>query len=164
MSSKMVFTDLIFTDVYLPLEQFFFMWLVIFYSIVCAVTSFHGFPYRAYRALYILNWAYRFLVEDNHHYHWIRKFWVLLHIDSSYSQFLNFISCMKTSLTCYYQMPNTAWISGLVQTALYADFFYYYFKRYIFHVIYQRLDCLEATNCSMDLFSGSQHSEYLHIR
>lgn len=77
----MVFTDLIFTDVYLPLEQFFFMWLVIFYSIVCAVTSFHGFPYRAYRALYILNWAYRFLVEDNHHYHWIRKFWVLLHID-----------------------------------------------------------------------------------
>ncbi|RVX01670.1 ER lumen protein-retaining receptor [Vitis vinifera] len=48
--------------------------------------------FRAYRALYILNWAYRFLVEDNHHYHWI------------------------------------PWISGLVQTALYADFFYYYFK------------------------------------
>ncbi|EYU23671.1 hypothetical protein MIMGU_mgv1a026229mg [Erythranthe guttata] len=25
---------------------------------------------------------------------------------------------------------STAWISGLVQTLLYADFFYYYFQRY----------------------------------
>ncbi|KAJ0014322.1 hypothetical protein Pint_21680 [Pistacia integerrima] len=25
-------------------------------------------------------------------------------------------------------MPKTAWVSGLIQTALYADFFYYHFK------------------------------------
>ncbi|KAJ0079758.1 hypothetical protein Patl1_24440 [Pistacia atlantica] len=28
-------------------------------------------------------------------------------------------------------MLKTAWVSGLIQTALHADFFYYYFKRYI---------------------------------
>ncbi|KAK9153092.1 hypothetical protein Sjap_000572 [Stephania japonica] len=44
----------------------------------------------AYRALYILNWIYRYFTED--------------HFD-------RWISC----------------ISGLVQTCLYADFFYYYF-------------------------------------
>ncbi|KAK9289161.1 hypothetical protein L1049_017635 [Liquidambar formosana] len=47
---------------------------------------------RAYRALYILNWMYRYFTED-HYVHWI------------------------------------TWISGLVQTLLYADFFYYYFQR-----------------------------------
>ncbi|KAK6232516.1 hypothetical protein SCA6_002589 [Theobroma cacao] len=31
------------------------------------------------------------------------------------------------------QMPRTAWISGLVQTALYADFFYYYIKSWKNH-------------------------------
>lgn len=60
--------------------------------IIDNLTGNYVFLLGAYRALYILNWAYRFLVEDNHHYHWI------------------------------------PWISGLVQTALYADFFYYYFK------------------------------------
>ncbi|KAG5560657.1 hypothetical protein RHGRI_003852 [Rhododendron griersonianum] len=45
----------------------------------------------AYRALYILNWIYRYFTEP-HYVHWI------------------------------------AWISGLVQTLLYADFFYYYFQ------------------------------------
>ncbi|CBI17310.3 unnamed protein product, partial [Vitis vinifera] len=44
----------------------------------------------AYRALYILNWIYRYFTEP-HYVHWI------------------------------------TWISGLVQTLLYADFFYYYF-------------------------------------
>ncbi|KAJ9678504.1 hypothetical protein PVL29_020634 [Vitis rotundifolia] len=60
--------------------------------IIDNLTGNYVFLLGAYRALYILNWAYRFLVEDNHRYHWI------------------------------------PWISGLVQTALYADFFYYYFK------------------------------------
>lgn len=44
----------------------------------------------AYRALYILNWIYRYFTEPNY-VHWI------------------------------------IWISGLVQTILYGDFFYYYF-------------------------------------
>uniref|UniRef100_A0A803L213 ER lumen protein-retaining receptor n=1 Tax=Chenopodium quinoa TaxID=63459 RepID=A0A803L213_CHEQI len=43
----------------------------------------------AYRALYVLNWIYRYFLQD-HRARWI------------------------------------PWISGLVQTALYADFFYYY--------------------------------------
>ncbi|KAK3415230.1 ER lumen protein-retaining receptor [Eucalyptus grandis] len=45
----------------------------------------------AYRALYILNWIYRYFTEP-HYVHWI------------------------------------PWIAGLVQTLLYADFFYYYFQ------------------------------------
>ncbi|XP_059434853.1 ER lumen protein-retaining receptor B-like [Corylus avellana] len=55
------------------------------------LTGDYVFLLGAYRALYILNWVYRFFME-NHKYRWI------------------------------------PWISGLVQTALYADFFYYYIK------------------------------------
>merc|ERR1712098_32055 len=44
----------------------------------------------AYRAFYILNWVYRYFVDD----------------------YINWVG----------------WIGGLVQTALYADFFYYYAK------------------------------------
>ncbi|KAK8612931.1 hypothetical protein V6N13_104256 [Hibiscus sabdariffa] len=50
------------------------------YSIVCA-----------YRALYVLNWIYRYFTEENY-VHWI------------------------------------IWVSGLIQTLLYADFFYFYFQ------------------------------------
>ncbi|XP_031501580.1 ER lumen protein-retaining receptor-like [Nymphaea colorata] len=50
----------------------------------------------AYRALYLLNWIYRFFTE-HHHTRWI------------------------------------PWISGLIQTALYADFFYYYIKSWKNH-------------------------------
>ncbi|KAK8703690.1 hypothetical protein V6N13_047339 [Hibiscus sabdariffa] len=46
---------------------------------------------RACRALYILNWIYRYFTEE-HFVHWI------------------------------------TWISGFLQTLLYADFFYYYFQ------------------------------------
>lgn len=45
----------------------------------------------AYRALYLLNWIYRWMTEP------------------------------------YYFQP-IVWVSGMVQTGLYADFFYYYFK------------------------------------
>ncbi|KAI5657414.1 hypothetical protein M9H77_26207 [Catharanthus roseus] len=55
------------------------------------LTGNYVFLLGAYRALYLLNWMYRFFLE-NHKYRWI------------------------------------PWISGLVQTALYADFFYYYIK------------------------------------
>ncbi|KDP21782.1 hypothetical protein JCGZ_00569 [Jatropha curcas] len=48
----------------------------------------------AYRALYILNWVYRFFIGG------VKVRWI-------------------------------PWISGLVQTALYADFFYYYIKRLV---------------------------------
>ncbi|CAN6486486.1 unnamed protein product [Victoria cruziana] len=50
----------------------------------------------AYRALYLLNWIYRFFTE--HH----RARWI-------------------------------PWVSGLIQTALYADFFYYYIKSWKNH-------------------------------
>lgn len=53
------------------------------------LTGNYVFFLGAYRALYILNWVYRYLTEK-HYVEWI------------------------------------VWISGIVQTALYADFFYYY--------------------------------------
>ncbi|WOL12831.1 ER lumen protein-retaining receptor [Canna indica] len=53
------------------------------------LTGQYVFLLGAYRALYILNWIYRYFTEP-HYIHWI------------------------------------TWISGLVQTLLYADFFYYY--------------------------------------
>ncbi|KAJ4721006.1 ER lumen protein-retaining receptor [Melia azedarach] len=55
------------------------------------LTGNYVFLLGAYRALYILNWVYRFFTE-NHKVRWI------------------------------------PWLSGLVQTALYTDFFYYYVK------------------------------------
>ncbi|XP_031114751.1 ER lumen protein-retaining receptor-like [Ipomoea triloba] len=55
------------------------------------LTGKYIFLLGSYRAFYIINWIYRFFLE-NHQYHWI------------------------------------PWISGFVQTALYADFFYYYIK------------------------------------
>lgn len=55
------------------------------------LTGNYVFFLGAYRALYILNWVYRYFTEKNY-YKWI------------------------------------TWVSGLVQTALYADFFYYYVK------------------------------------
>ncbi|KAM7274243.1 hypothetical protein ACFE04_028907 [Oxalis oulophora] len=61
------------------------------------LTVHYIFLLGAYRALYILNWAYRFFTE-NHQARWI-----------------------------------PAWVSGLVQTALYADFFYYYVKSWKNH-------------------------------
>ena len=55
------------------------------------ITSHYVFCLGAYRALYVVNWIYRFLSEDN-----------------------------------YYD--PIAWVSGVVQTLLYIDFFYYYIK------------------------------------
>ncbi|KAG8499835.1 hypothetical protein CXB51_006278 [Gossypium anomalum] len=55
------------------------------------LTGQYVFLLGAYRALYIVNWIYRYFTED-HFVHWI------------------------------------TWICGLVQTLLYADFFYYYFQ------------------------------------
>ncbi|XP_039058262.1 ER lumen protein-retaining receptor-like [Hibiscus syriacus] len=55
------------------------------------LTGQYVFLLGAYRALYVLNWIYRFFTEENY-VHWI------------------------------------TWVLGLVQTLLYADFFYYYFQ------------------------------------
>lgn len=60
------------------------------------LTGNYIFLLGTYRALYLINWVYRFFVE-NHKYHWI------------------------------------PWLSGLVQTALYADFFYYYIQSWKKH-------------------------------
>ncbi|KAF8044405.1 hypothetical protein BT93_A2407 [Corymbia citriodora subsp. variegata] len=60
------------------------------------LTGIYVFLLGAYRALYIVNWGYRFFTET-HKIRWI------------------------------------PWVSGLVQTALYADFFYYYIKSWKNH-------------------------------
>ncbi|KAF5465015.1 hypothetical protein F2P56_015049 [Juglans regia] len=56
------------------------------------LTGQYVFLLGAYRALYILNWIYRYFTEKHYYVQWI------------------------------------TWISGLIQTLLYADFFYYYFQ------------------------------------
>ncbi|KAF7836517.1 ER lumen protein-retaining receptor-like [Senna tora] len=60
------------------------------------LTGNYVFLLGAYRALYIINWIYRYFTEI-HKIRWI------------------------------------PWVSGLVQTALYADFFYYYMKSWKNH-------------------------------
>ncbi|ORX68980.1 ER lumen protein retaining receptor [Linderina pennispora] len=56
------------------------------------ITSHYIFALGGYRALYIVNWIYRYYSEDK------------------YSDYI-------------------AWVAGIVQTGLYADFFYVYFTR-----------------------------------
>ncbi|GBG82918.1 hypothetical protein CBR_g36445 [Chara braunii] len=56
------------------------------------LTGNYIFCLGAYRALYLLNWIYRYFMEKNYHAQWI------------------------------------TWMAGMIQTAIYADFFYYYFK------------------------------------
>ena len=59
------------------------------------ITSHYMFCLGAYRALYVVNWVYRYMTEEK-----------------------------------YYD--PIAWVSGVVQTLLYVDFFYYYVKaRYL---------------------------------
>jgi ER lumen protein retaining receptor len=55
------------------------------------LTSHYVFTLGGYRAMYLLNWIYRYLTEDNY------LAWVV-------------------------------WLAGIVQTAIYGDFFYYYIK------------------------------------
>ncbi|KAH8933350.1 hypothetical protein BDL97_18G026400 [Sphagnum fallax] len=55
------------------------------------LTGNYVFLLGAYRGLYLVNWVYRYLMEE-HYLRWI------------------------------------SWIAGIVQTALYLDFFYYYLK------------------------------------
>jgi ER lumen protein retaining receptor len=55
------------------------------------ITTHYMFALGGYRALYLLNWVYRYATEG--HSDWI------------------------------------VWIAGLVQTALYMDFFYIYFTK-----------------------------------
>ncbi|KAJ2766340.1 endoplasmic reticulum retention protein [Coemansia nantahalensis] len=56
------------------------------------ITSHYVFALGGYRALYIVNWIYRYYTEDG------------------YTDYI-------------------AWVAGVVQTALYSDFFYIYFTR-----------------------------------
>ncbi|KAJ1945217.1 endoplasmic reticulum retention protein [Linderina macrospora] len=56
------------------------------------ITSHYVFALGGYRALYIINWVYRYFTEDNY-------------------------------------VDYIAWVAGVVQTGLYADFFYVYFTR-----------------------------------
>lgn len=54
------------------------------------LTGNYVFLLGSYRALYIVNWVYRYITEPKYHGQWI------------------------------------AWTAGVLQTALYVDFFYYY--------------------------------------
>lgn len=67
-------------------------------------------PPRAYRALYLLNWIYRYFHEPGYR-HWIGA------CDSA-----------PTASSAAHQSRHTVWISGTVQTVFYCDFFYYYIK------------------------------------
>ncbi|CAM6086940.1 unnamed protein product [Calypogeia fissa] len=58
-----------------------------------SLTGNYVFFLGAYRALYLLNWIYRYFTDP--HYHWGR---------------------------------GIAWGAGIIQTLLYADFFYYYIR------------------------------------
>jgi len=58
------------------------------------LTSHYVFTLGGYRAMYLLNWLYRFLTEDNY------RAWIV-------------------------------WIAGVVQTAIYCDFFYYYIVAFL---------------------------------
>lgn len=55
------------------------------------LTSHYVFALGSYRALYLLNWIYRYFTEDDY-------------------------------------QQRIVWISGIVQTALYCDFFYHYYQ------------------------------------
>lgn len=92
---------------------------------------------RSYRALYILNWVYRFMTEPNYR-QWLGKFFKPLSVHSCQSlppacnqlQMTPALSTM-TSNIMYAVMRFSViavWISGIVQTIIYIDFFYYYFK------------------------------------
>ena len=61
------------------------------YGAVENLTSHYVFALGAYRALYLLNWIYRYSTEQ-------------------------------------YYSQKIVWFAGVVQTALYCDFFYYYAK------------------------------------
>ncbi|KAH7517553.1 hypothetical protein FEM48_Zijuj09G0077200 [Ziziphus jujuba var. spinosa] len=77
------------------------------------LTGQYVFLLGAYRALYIINWIYRYFTEP-HFVHWING--LLLSCIKSYIDVVHFLA-----------LAAAAWISGLVQTLLYGDFFYYYF-------------------------------------
>jgi ER lumen protein retaining receptor len=80
----------------------------------------------AYRALYILNWVYRYFTEP-HYVHWISMSSSVqshVHLEAyPYKKNLLIFRCLNFI---------AAWIAGTVQTLLYADFFYYYFQRLVF--------------------------------
>ena len=55
------------------------------------LTSHYVAALGAYRALYLMNWIYRFMTEDDY-------------------------------------QQRIVWVAGIVQTALYCDFFYHYWQ------------------------------------
>lgn len=87
-------------------------------NVVCHV-------YRAYRALYILNWIYRYFTEK-HFGRWICKLLQRIKIVNWYF----YINVILDIYQHSFAFVVEACISGLVQTALYGDFFYYYFIRW----------------------------------
>ncbi len=82
------------------------------------ITTHYIFALGSYRALYILNWIWRYFMES--------------HVD------------------------YLAWICGLVQTGLYADFFYIYFTRYGQEVYIRFVDC-RGVEFSRASASSCQH-------
>jgi ER lumen protein retaining receptor len=91
---------------------------------------------RAYRGFYLINWVYRYFTEP-HYRRWISKFLAAIMLSFAIHNG-NVFLLGKVKLSCACVFPPSertfplvvAWMAGIVQTALYADFFYYYFKRY----------------------------------
>lgn len=67
--------------------------------------------------------------EDHPYFHWmnhaeVQRFWREMETHR-----LNPFIAVQVYDICDDPMFPAAWIAGLVQTLLYADFFYYYFQR-----------------------------------
>ena len=97
------------------------------HSLFCCRSSYVLSYCSAYRALYILNWIYRYLTEE-HYVHWISTTLSFSHTSSSVvkpTDLQLLWGLMSTSKLCH-GFAFVAWIAGLIQTLLYTDFFYYY--------------------------------------
>ena len=76
------------------------------------LTGHYVFFLGSYRALYLLNWIYRYFHEPGYR-HWIGAL------------------CAVRAPALVHRAhagPPAVWISGTVQTIFYCDFFYYYLK------------------------------------
>jgi ER lumen protein retaining receptor len=91
---------------------------------------------RTYRGLYILNWIYRYMTEAGYR-QWLGKCapqdlfkgeqHMALHHSEACSPSLKDRG-YSTMSACTVLLLHAVWISGIVQTIIYCDFFYYYIK------------------------------------
>ena len=109
------------------------------------LTGDYVFLLGTYRALYVVNWFYRWMTEPGYK-QWLGE-WVFLvwlrgeggeEVGWGWLVFFFFLFSRRCSLslslithTCVFQKKKKnqpVWISGTLQTGLYLDFFYYYLR------------------------------------